>query len=185
MSAQSGFGIRAGINFANQNISVDGIGDLDTDSKGGLDVAILYNAAFESGFAIQPEIHYAQSGYKGEITINNLTQEVVAELNYVQVPILFKFDVLGVTDNISLSPFIGPYVALGVTGDVQDIEIDWDEDYNRLDYGGVLGVMLQFTPGFFVDARYNFGLANIAHDEDSDRIEIKNAIFGLGVGFIF
>jgi hypothetical protein len=180
-SAQSGFGIRAGVNIANQSFEGGGF-SIKPDSKVGFDVAILYNAAFPGGFAIQPEVHFAQAGFKLDLgTIGSGD----AELNYIQIPILFKYDLLSANDNLALSPFVGPYVSVGVSGKQGDIDIEFDGDYKRLDYGAVLGAMIRFTPGFFIDARYNIGLANVSDAQDVDDVKIKNEILGFGVGFIF
>lgn len=178
---QSGFGVRAGLNVANQSIELGGI-SIKPDNKIGFDVAILYNAAFDGGFAIQPEVHWAQAGFKAEIA-NLGTGE--ASLNYIQVPVLFKYDLLSNNDNLAISPFVGPYVSVGVSGTQGDIDIEFDGDYKRLDYGVVFGAMFQFNPGFFFDVRYNLGLADISDAQSVSDITLKNEILGIGVGFIF
>ena len=179
--AQSGFGIRLGANVANQSFKSDGI-TVNPDSKIGLDAGLVYNAAFDGGFAIQPEIHFAQAGYK--LDLGSLG-DGDAELNYIQIPILFKYDVLSTNDNIALSPFVGPYVAVGISGKAGDVDIDFDGDYKRLDFGAILGAMVQFNQGFFFDVRYNLGLANVSDDSSVDDVKVKNEILGFGIGYMF
>lgn len=173
--AQSGFGFRFGAVSSDQSINVL---DLNPKSKIGLDVGVLYNLDLGGGLALQPEVHYTQMGFKVNAFITNLK----ANMDYVRIPVLFKYDVLSKNENLNLSPFIGPYLAILANEDIDLVSLIGDLPIKGTDVGMDFGVMLKLANGLFFDVRYSQGFGNIL---DLPVGEIKNSAFGAGIGYMF
>ena len=175
---QTGFGIRAGVLFANQDFESIGLG---TDAKGklGLDLGVVYNARLGNGFFVQPEVRFAQMGF----TFDGLSiTDLDANLNYVRIPILIKYDLLQDQTSLTISPFIGPYLGILVSTDI-DLDNFFNENlYQSTDAGAELGIMVNTRGGFFIDVRYLLGIQNII---DLEQGEIRNKALNFGVGYIF
>ena len=132
---------------------------------------LVFNIGIKN-FSIQPEVHYAQFGFKVEDS--NLKAQ--ATLNTVTVPILLKYSV----GTGSLRFFVnaggyGSYALNGqskftdkASGETETIKIDFKNattNEGRLEYGAVAGAGVAFMLGraeLFVDGRYYYGLGNNA-----------------------
>ena len=101
-------GVTAGVNIAN----VNGIGNATT--RNGVIVGAFIEDDFIGGFAIQPEILFSGKGAK-TTTSNPLVTQSTWTANYVEVPILLKYDFLSlpvVPLNVDL--YAGPDFAFNV-----------------------------------------------------------------------
>lgn len=178
-TASAQFGLRVGANNSDQSISALTV-NLNPTSKLGLDIAAVYNHSFDGGLAIQPEVHYSQMGFKVDVFS---VVDLRADLGYIRIPILIKYDVLQNNDNISLSPFVAPYLGILASEDVDLLSlISNNLPYKSTDVGFDFGLMLNLSSGFFVDVRYVLGLTNVL---DLPVGEIKNTALSFGVGYMF
>lgn len=155
-------GIKVGANFAN-------ITDASNfDSKTGFVAGAFLGLKFSEKFAIQPELLYSQQGAKldgGDF-----------DLSYVNIPIMFKYYLVQGL-NIQAGPQFGFVVddkISGVFGDIGD-----NIETNDFDTTGVVGLGYDFPLGIRVDARYNFGLTEVADNGG------KNSVISLAVGYSF
>lgn len=180
MQAQSGFGFRAGLMFSDQRIEVGEGLDINPKAKTGFDANLFYDLDLGNGLHFQPELHYTQMGFKvGGIPF--VTPR--ADLNYVRIPILFKYDLLANNDDMVLSPIFGPYFSILVSDDVDLLNIVAEElPFNDTDLGFDFGLMFNMSNGFYVDARYTLGLQNVV---DLPIGELRNQGFSAGVGYRF
>ncbi|MOA30078.1 hypothetical protein D3C78_1511310 [compost metagenome] len=125
-------------------------------------------------FAFQPELLLSSQGFKaGELKMNTL---------YLNVPLMFKYNVVSGL-NLQAGPQVGFLVSAKskFDGESEDVK----DTYKSLDFGANLGAEYQFPMGFFLDARYTFGLANIAKVEDGESGSVKNKVFSVGLGYRF
>jgi hypothetical protein len=137
--AQTGFGIRGGVNFANLNDT-----DANTDTRTGLMAGLYFNFPItNSPVSIQPEVLYTQKGYEiGDDPI---------KLDYIEVPVLAKFDFItdgSITPNVYFGPAIGFNVSAKdeaglIQGDIENsvkdtefsVVVGGGLDFGRLDLG--------------------------------------------------
>ncbi|HMC02412.1 MAG TPA: hypothetical protein VKN14_15335, partial [Flavobacteriaceae bacterium] len=73
------------------------------------------------------------------------------------------------------------------TSDGGDVEIDDDDSYvKNFDTSFALGTSYKFNSGFFLNARYNFGLTNIYKDDTFlEGVDAKHIVWQFGLGFMF
>ncbi len=180
------FGIKAGLNLANQLAKDDDrtYSD-DLDMKIGFHIGVTAEFPINELFSFETGLLLSQKGYKydgawGDYTVN---------LNYLEVPLLGKatFD-LG---DLMIYGQLGPYVGFGLTGkfksDDEEDDIEWgsddDDDFKRLDFGLNIGAGVQVS-NITIGASYGLGLANISpHDEGGYRV--NNRVIGISVGYKF
>jgi len=149
-------GVKLGANFSNMS-DVSGV---KLKNKTGL-VAGAFVAIGTDKFAVQPELLYSQQGAKTDL--GNF------DLDYVNVPIMFKYYLVGNLLNVQVGPQFGFLTSQSLKDQV---------DTKDFDFSGAAGLGLDLPLGFRVDARYNFGLTKVAEDS-------KTGVFSLAVGYSF
>jgi hypothetical protein len=174
-----GFGFRGGLNIANIN-DIDG----DVGSRTGLMIGGYFNFLVpNSPVSIQPEILYAQKGFE--------SGGVTGQLDYVEVPVLAKFDFItdgNITPHVYFGPYIGFNVNANLDGDedlIEDNETDIDTATKSTDFGVVVGGGLDFGQ-FNAGVRYGAGLTEIFEGDFIDNISgAKNGVFSIVAGISF
>jgi hypothetical protein len=140
--------------------------------------------------SIQPEILYVRNGGHYELDPDNYLE---FRFEYVQVPVLLKFNVVPAGP---IRPFLcaGAYGAylFKATGVIVEAgtelpRADLSDDYQRIDYGVVGGAGLTFKlPGIAltVEGRYNYGLRNLLIDPAAGESMKNSSLMALvGIGF--
>jgi len=146
---------------------------------------------FKLGFvSVQPEILYTRMGAKIADEVEDFRLEY--RLDYVQVPVLLKFNIIPAGP---IRPFLygggyGAYLLkaegfMEIAGESETADLI--EDTQRYDYGVVGGGGLAFKlPGvsLSVEGRYNLGLANIQKDPiEGESAKNRSFMVLVGVGF--
>ncbi len=138
--------------------------------------------------SIQPEVLYTRMGARYAVDADSLEYR----LDYVQVPVLLKVNVIPVGP---IRPFIyaGGYGAYLIKADgVMTVggttaKEDITDEYLRTDYGAVAGAGVCFKlPGVALTAegRYNLGLQNIAKNPaPGDSLKNRSVMVLVGIGF--
>lgn len=198
---QNAFGGKIGIQLATWDGDEEIIGD-NLESILGFQLGAFFEIGITETFSIQPEFLFIQKGVKSSIEETIFGETIKAEdaisLNYVEVPVLAKIDILkgeGTQFFIVAGPSFGyalsgkqksKLTASGTTEtSTDDIEFGDDDGFARFDISAALGagVSIPAGPGrFILDARYLFGLSNL-FDEDDEDFKVKNRGFGLTAGF--
>lgn len=190
--AYSQIGVRAGVNIASQDYDPDIEGD--QSSIIGLNLGVVYELGVSDLLTIQPELHFIQKGAKEEYEEQGATVESEFLLNYLELGIMARLDLLEFGDDAGLYVGITPTVGYAISGKYKfkgsfggmsfddEEDVDFDEDgINRTDFGVGIGAGVNFG-NIFIDARYNLGLANVADDDD---ITVNNKGILVGVGYRF
>jgi len=184
------FGVKGGVNSA--TISGDDIND--AKSRTSFNVGVLAEIPITERLSIQPEVMYSGQGFDvKEIDQDNIfdtNENVEYQLDYIQVPILLKAYLVK-----GLSVEVGPQFGFKIheeldfqpNADGGDIEINPEDSYIKdFDTSLAIGAGYKFDNGFFVNGRYNLGLTNIfKEDTILENIDAKNAVWQVGLGFMF
>src|SRR5690606_41610679 len=103
---------------------------------------------------------------------------------YLSLPAMRR---VGATEALYLEA--GPQVGLLLGSKVTSGGVSADsEESNDLDFGLNIGAGYRLPMGLSIEARYNFGLANMFEDEqDANMGEVKvtNRVFSFGLGYRF
>lgn len=194
MAQSVSVGPRVGVNFATQKLSGDDAADDFNDavkSATGLQAGLVLNLALNDMFSIQPELLYAQKGFKLEEGDTKLNFKA----NYLEVPVLAKiaFGSETVQGFVTAGPTVGYWMNGKSKGtflgeDLGTEDYDFDDTDNRLDLGASFGVGLGYGvgPGMLnLDVRYGFGLSSVYDGGDDDDSKMKNSVFGVSLAYLF
>ena len=152
-----------------------------------------------SKFTSNYESDYTNSGYA--YSAKN-TQSSIIRTNNIDVPVLFH-GILPLGE-VKLYATLGGYIGVSLSGkqiyteegeeiyygesysynekDEESIVYSSSGDMNRLDFGAVGGLGVQYK-GFFLEANYNFGLANLVSKNFSDTYRTNNRVIGITFGY--
>ena len=199
LSAQS-LAVKGGLNLANVSISDDGEEeDFDTDNLTTFHLGLMADFPMGNVLSFQTGLIYQNRGFKSEFSETFLGETFSSEgslkLSYVDIPLTLKanFELGGVTAYV----YGGGYLGVGITGEskskttiggiteteTEDVEFGEDGDFNRLDYGALIGAGVEVN-SVFVELSYGLGLANIS-SFDSDDFSVKNRLISLSLGYRF
>ncbi|NER09795.1 Outer membrane protein beta-barrel domain-containing protein [Muriicola jejuensis] len=159
------FGIKAGANFSNLKTTFFGQG-LSPDGATSLYIGGLVDIGISENVHIQPELLYSIEGAKN------------SEISFVNVPLMFKYYLIE-GFNIQAGP------QLGILVDAEGGTVATDR-LKGINFGLNFGAAFEIVGGFFADARYNLGIANIAdYDPEFTDSKLRTKGFQLGVGYRF
>ncbi|WP_047545916.1 porin family protein [Psychroserpens sp. Hel_I_66] len=183
-------GAKGGVNFS--NIDGDDIGD--NKSRTSFNVGLVAEIPLTERISFQPELLYSGQGFdiqeRDQDNAFDTDDNIEYQLDYIQVPLLFKAYLIK-----GLSVEAGPQFGFKIneeidfqpTADGGDVDIDRDDsNVKNFDTSLALGSSYKFDGGFFVSARYTFGLTNIFDDNTVfENVDAKNKVWQFGIGFMF
>lgn len=181
---EAAVGFKGGVNFANLNFDADEVDD-NFDQRIGFVGGLFVIWPANGRMALQTEVLYAQKGAKIEEGGGSGT----IELDFIEIPILFRASSAPSSGGASFHVFGGPSLGFRVrahaesTFDGQTEEEDIDDQVERFDFGLVAGAGMEFGR-FVVDGRYTWGLSNL-NKEDEDDVKIRNRVFSVMAGVRF
>ena len=162
--------------------------DTEHGMKIGYQFGALMEYKFNPHFAIAPEVVFAAQGGKTKGLafdwnghgIDIKTTDVKLNVNYINVPIMFKYYV-SPDFSIDLGPQVGfnVYSKCSVKG---EDAIDMKEITKSVDFGVGLGGTYNLTENAFVQARYTMGMTNVFDIDDSHE---KNGNIQVAFGMKF
>jgi hypothetical protein len=154
------FGVKAGPNFSNFSGGVD---ELEYSGRTSFHAGVLVEFKATSSLGIQPELLYTSQGadVDGVGDFN---------LDYVAVPVMAKFYVLG--DKLSID--VGPQFSFLID------EFDEAHENEKFDFAIGAGASVYITKSIFGSARYTIGLTEASQDA-----EVKNSVLQFSVGYLF
>ncbi|MBQ0733388.1 porin family protein [Aquimarina celericrescens] len=173
------FGARAGVNFA----TITGDDFEDPNSRTSFYAGLVAETFVTEKFALQGEVFYSGQGFDIEETTFAgviVTPEAEFQIDYIQVPLLAKIYLIDGL-NIHAGPQFGfkinEEIDTDPTGDGGDFDTDSIKDF---DFQLAAGAEFKLTGGFFIQARYTYGVSEVVEDSDA-----HNSTFSAGVGFMF
>src|SRR3970282_2228409 len=143
------FGIKGGINYANQNgsdITVNG-DNYQTDAITSYHAGLIAEIKLVDSFSIQPELMYSTQG----ATYKNATEEFRNELGYLSIPVLAKINL-----NKFVSLELGPQASF-LLSERNNFNV---KDVNIFVFAVVGGLGLNITKNLFIQGRYGLGLTD-------------------------
>lgn len=169
------FGIKGGVNFA----TITGDNFDSPDSRTSFHVGVLVEMPVADIFSLQLEALYSGQGAEANFSGPD-GDKAELQLDYINVPVLAK---LYIIPNLSLE--VGPQFSFLVNEEFDfnpnsnDGDIDMTEA-ESMDIGGVAGLTLHTSSGFFATGRYIYGFKDIYDGADA-----KHSVFQLGLGYRF
>lgn len=178
------FGFRFGINAT--EVSSEATYLESSSPRGGLQAGFVVGQqlAQRVPLFLETGLMYSEKGgksdYGGDFSYN---------LNYLEVPLNFKYMIYFPQPRISVQPFMGPYLAYGVGGYVKDFNArqayhsfgDAEDQFKRFDAGLKIGCGFSIQ-AFYAELNFNVGLANIGHDM-FDETHNRGVSLTVGVNF--
>lgn len=163
------FGIKAGVNYANQNgsdILVNGT-NYQRDAITSYHAGLIAEIKLVDSFSIQPELLYSTQGatYKSSI------DEFRNELGYLSIPVLAKINL-----NKFVSLELGPQASF-LLSERNNFNV---KDANTFDFAVVGGLGLNITKNLFIQGRYGLGLTDASQDA-----QVKNSVVQISAGIKF
>jgi hypothetical protein len=149
----------------------------------GFAVGGFYSYRINDVFLIQPELHYSVKGGKED----DDGEESVLKLGYIDIPVLFKFDLPVEGKSWAPNIYAGPYIAFLLGADIDGYDVK--DFFNSTDLGLVVGGGLDFNLSegrrlLSFDLRYSIGFSKI-YDSDYEDIEAFNHGFQFLLGYGF
>lgn len=163
------FGIKGGVNYANQNgssITVNST-NYDTEAITSYHAGLVAEVKLTDGFSIQPELLYSTQG----ATYKNAFEEFKNELGYLSVPLLAKIHL-----NKTVSLDLGPQASFLLS---ERNNFDYN-NAETFEFAAVGGLGINLTKHFFLQGRYVLGLTEASKDA-----EVKNSALQISAGFTF
>jgi opacity protein-like surface antigen len=190
-SVRNGFGIKAGLNFAN----VTGLSSINGSSETGFHAGVFYGSFNKNVLGSRTELMYSKQGYgyssdssKGTVALSYIMLAQFLAINasrYVQIQVGFQTGYL-LTANVKSSFSTGN----------QSID-NALSFYNRFDYGIAGGLEFHPFEGLLIGARYTYSFSNLYKDVSfsgsgsgssyvpSYNVDLKNNVIQISVGYRF
>lgn len=179
--AQAGadFGIKGGLNIANQDIKVPGDANstVQRQSRLGLNAGLLAHIHVTPEIAIQPEVVYSSQGAK--YTVSDGEHQL--QLDYINVPVQFQL-MFNNGFRIQTGPQVG--FLINTKDKLGNVETGYftSADFKKTDVAWTFGGGYLTNSGLGIDARYNLGLTNINNFGNNT---IKNNVAQIGLFYMF
>jgi hypothetical protein len=179
------FGIHAGVNIASMTDKSSGVSST-ISSKAGINAGVDVSIPVSPEFVVQPELSYSQMGGKVSAAASGASADVSLNLNYLSLPVLFKYKV----PNSGLGIYIGPQFGylMSASGSAslngQSGSISVKDQFKSSDVSGVFGAEYYFAQGFGISARYQLGFVNVSQAASSGET-VNNHGFAFTIGYRF
>lgn len=163
-----GIGVKGGFLFNSFSSAQESFGDNDTGLQGG----IFFGGNRPGTVGVMGELMYVRKGSDA------------VKLHYLEIPILLRV-------NAGSNSLNGVNI-YGIGGPVFDIKLKTtidgggsdDSDFGNFDIGVIAGGGVEITR-FIIEARYNWGLRNVAKGDLADITKIKTRTFAVLFGIRF
>lgn len=188
-NTQIEWGVTGGLNLSTldytSGINFDDLSFGDLNEEAQLAYSDLDNSKSKLGYnfgvyamhdigvlSFNPSLLYSTAGYK--------TNDYSINLGYLSAPLLFGFNPIDI-----LHVQIGPQFGYNISSKINptDRESYSVSNYNKLDYGAVIGAMIDVGKYGNLSARYIFGLGNVTDPIPSGTEELKfqNRVFQINL----
>lgn len=193
--SQTRFGIKGGVNFANQKIKVSYMGESADQSGDGIvnfHVGGVAEIPIARNFAFRPELLLTGKGSNFEGTDDD-DNPVTAELRpfYLELPLNLVY-VYEFPTGARFFGGAGPSIAYGIFGKAkgggQSDDVFQEGGLKRFDFGINILAGVELNSGLTLGASITPGLANISDTEvpgfEGD-LKWTNSVISLSIGYMF
>lgn len=190
------FGIRAGINLANEIKSLsseDLSAGFSTENLTGYHIGLVYQAMPQkSGFGGDMGILLSQKGYtyNDSLSIANAVLQGYKEINYIEIPFNLRYRLK--LSFLGLYGYGGLYTGYALNGKKVDEtqnsteEIAFQNFMNRLDFGYNIGAGVEFFRKIQIGATWSQGLKIIESSNNSiTNPDGMNRVFSINLTYLF
>lgn len=179
--AQVNYGVKAGVNFANLNLSED-VEGTDPSMLTGFQAGIFVNTEVAENFSIQPELFYSAVGSK---LMEEGDASLKQKLSYLSLPVLAQYQFFD-GFRVELGPQVGLLMSAKsvLDGTSEDFEEDVKDESEDIDFGLTGGFSYQLPVGLGFYARYYTGLSNVMSADEVD-VDVKNNNISVGLTYTF
>ncbi|MBT8278460.1 MAG: PorT family protein [Bacteroidia bacterium] len=196
-NAQTKYGVQASGVMSSASFSESSTDNIDKDLNAGFAAGVYAEFPLNTKFSIKPGLNFMQKGVK---VSNKFTDEgtqykqnVKANLNYLEVPVLAIYNFKGTDGKWFVGA--GPSASYGISGklkgkiNVNDGETSQSEsfsvhafrkendngaDFKRFDLGAEAVIGHNISKNMAVQVNYIHGLSNIASNSGFDNEKFKN-----------
>lgn len=214
VSAQTRFGIKAGLDMASMPLSDDYFNVLefvegaDFENKSlpafhaGAVIEFGLGSNFGLGTGVQLRVKGGKREFSGVVLNVPYTRTKSVRLLYLQMPLMLQYR------NSGFYAGLGPYLGYAVGGSQKtktesggdssssseslDFGSDENDDYGKFDFGGAVELGYELFGNLRLSASYSLGLANVipadqveAADDLGGNWSGKNNVIGLSVTYLF
>ena len=188
--SQTRFGIRGGLNLANQVVKLDfeGISASQTgDMIPSFHLGGFADIPLSGKFSLRPELVFTGKGANFK-SGDELDTDVKLRPYYFEIPVNVLYN-HKVKDGTKLFIGAGPVLGIGAFGNMEsaDETDDYFQDggFKRLDFSLNYTGGVEFKSGVFLNIHFVHGLANTLDVEDDPDASItwKNRTLGFSVGY--
>ena len=169
------FGFCAGLNLTQPNFEIR-TGDHYAGTMS-FHFGPTTNLLLNKSFALQGSVILSKKGFTNDNHLDDY--DMYASAYWIDIPVKAAFIPVS-TDFIQWYLFAGPYIAIGVAGNIKDqryhaFDNSFFDTYKRFDYGVTAGTSILLGKHISIGASYQFGL-------DSN---YKNNCIGISLGYQF
>ena len=166
------FGIKAGLNLANQT---------NTDANNrknlvGAAAGLMADFSFSDLISLHPEVLFSQKGVKYE----DGGTTIKSRRTYIDVPLLLRVKADGLF--FEAGPQVGFLAAQKYEINNNTISTSTN-GIRKVDVGYIAGVGYQLPQGLGLGVRYNGGISDV--NDPSGSTKIRNSVFQFQVGYLF
>lgn len=189
-------GVRLGLNSSLLGLS--GMPQVKNSARSGMNVAVVYGfrLANRTPLYFEPGLMYTGKG--GDLKVEG--NRYAVRLHTLEIPFVFKYRIDTNADDLTVQPFLGGFLSLGLGGQIKDYELRQNLSvfqsgaFQRTDGGLRLGCGIQYQL-FYAELSYDLGLANIArskateleklfnYDGFDNRVRTRNLSLTVGINF--
>ena len=159
------YGLRLGPSFSTVNSDDKALDGGSSQTGLNLGFVMGFGLSDQTPLFLETGVMYTEKGGKSVYDGKKMTYD----LNYIEMPIAVKY-IIDIDGDFSVQPFLGGYLACGVSGKIKNYgdrvaESSFSKRYfQRFDGGLRLGCGAAYDM-FYAEIGYDIGLANICHDE--------------------
>ena len=171
------FGVRLGLGISQLYVNTQK--SPSTNAKAGIRFGVLFGAQLTNDIPlfIEPGVLFSKEGASVTGTLTPYQQKMDIRMNYLEIPVVFKYKAEVGIDDFTIDPFLGGFISLGMGGRTKYFEDSMsprdksstfrNEAFNVFNTGLRVGCGVTYQ-NFTLELGYNIGLINVANKNMKD-----------------
>lgn len=185
--------VRVGVAFSHGWFTHGEMSSIQTSARTGVSLAVLYGKQIASPdvpLFIETGLRYVQKGFSTRFGYSNDEYQYRHNMNYLEVPVQFKYKIKTGVDDLTVQPFLGGFFDLGVGSESlryapslrKKFDTFGDDVFSRVDAGIRIGVGLAYQ-NFYFEMAYDWGMTNNCGDKMSVATDTDSNYYPQYTGF--